>query len=466
MKVTREQLTQTESQTYYLRLLANFMVAAIVYWFLPPDVPVLLPVMVAGSYLAYTMALHHLVLPRYFHRYMVFGIMAADWVLAGLALSILGVASAAFLLFPLLVGYHAIYLGYAGSLTSATIASFISLALAAQRWDPAAVSTVAFRIPLLYIVAVFSGYLSQQRLQERDARLALQEAHRAEQRAGALLGVVQEMRHDPGKVLQEVAAAAVGATGARQALILLKDAGGRKLQGRAVFPVDAEGAVRDVAGIEEPLGNHWLDRAAPEGGAIVLADGELPGWARGLPQASAVGIPLIAGERRLGAMYLLANGSVSAEELKRAGDYIAPMATATVADIERYVTAEREADELLHGLRSSVQRMGHVREAQSRRPITRGALTLNPARGEARLGDHLLGLSPTEFEVLYYLADRAGQTVNQTTLLRDVWGDDVVAHSNLVDVCIYRLRRKLAQHPGGKELIATARGAGYMFKRL
>ncbi|MBI2858343.1 MAG: winged helix-turn-helix domain-containing protein [Chloroflexi bacterium] len=464
MKVTREQLTQTESQTYQIRLLAILVVAFLVYWFFPAGASIWTPVVVAGSYLLYTMVLHYFVLPRFFHPYMVFGIMAADWVLAATALWVLGVASAAFLLFPLLVGYHAIYLGYAGSLASATIASFISLGLAAQRWDPGALSTVAFRIPLLYIVAAISGYISRERSRERDARLGFQEALRAEQKSRELLGMVQEMHQDPAKVLQNVASAAVSASGARQALIFLKDAGGRRLQARAAFPPQAEGGVKDIAGIEEALGEHWLDRAGVEGGALVLSAGEIPAWARALPEARIVGIPIISGERKLGVMYLLANGSVAADELRRAGDYIAPLAAATVSDAERYVRAEKEADELLHGLRRSVERMGHVREAQDRRPLTRGALTLNPGRGQALLGDKPLSLSPTEFEVLYYLAERAGQTVNQATLLSEVWGDELVAHSNLVDVCIYRLRRKLAQHPGGKELIATARGAGYLFQ--
>lgn len=464
MNVTREHVAQAESQTYQLRLLAILVIAFLVYRFLPADMSVWPPVVVAGSYLSYTVAVHNFVLPRYFHRYVVLGIMAADWVLAGAALFVLGIASSAFLLFPLLVGYHAIYLGYAGSLVSATVGSFISLALAAQRWDPGAVSTVAFRIPLLYIVAAFSGYLSQQRSRERDARLNLQESLRTEQKARELLAAVQEMRQDPTKVLQDVASAAVSAVGARQALIFLKDASGRRLQARAAFPPQAEGGVKDIVGIEEALGKHWLDQAGVEGGALVLSAGEIPGWARALPEATVVGIPIIAGERTLGVMYLLANGSVAADELKRAADHIAPLAAASVSDAERYMKAKRETDELLDGLRSSVERMGHVREAQDRRPLTRGVLTLNPGRGQALLGDKPLSLSPTEFKVLYYLAERAGQTVNQATLLSEVWCDELMAHSNLVDVCIYRLRRKLAQHPGGKDIIATARGAGYMFR--
>ncbi|MBI2856917.1 MAG: hypothetical protein HYX95_01235, partial [Chloroflexi bacterium] len=228
--ITREQLRQTESQTYQLRLLALLATAFLVYRFPPESLGIWPVVVVAASYLVYTLALHYVVLPRFFHPYIVFGIIAADWVLAAVTLSVLGVAGPAFLLFPLLVGYHAIYLGYAGSLASATIASLISLALAAQHWDPGALSTVAFRIPLLFITAAISGYLAQQRFRERDARLALQEVVRAEQKAQEILGVAQRLRRNPEKVLQEVATAAVTASGASQAIILLKDEAGHLLQ--------------------------------------------------------------------------------------------------------------------------------------------------------------------------------------------------------------------------------------------
>ncbi|MBI2853975.1 MAG: response regulator transcription factor [Chloroflexi bacterium] len=460
MNITREHLSQTESHTYQLRLLVIVLVAFLVYRFFSPSLSFWPPVVVLAGYLSYTIALHYLVLPRYFHPYLVFGIMGADWVLAAVALRVVGVDSPAFLLFPLLVGYHAVYLGIAGSLTSATIASFVSLGLSFERWDPGVVSTVAFRIPLLYIVAAISGYLAQQRSRERDARLALQEALSTEQKASELLGAVQEMHQDPGKMLQDVAAAAVRASGARQAIILLKDPTGHELRGKAAFPREGEGLVKDVASIAEPLAGHWLQRGGPDGSALTLPMEELHDWARSLPSTNVIGIPLVSGEHKLGALYLLING-LAPDESKRIGNSIAPLASASIAEAERYVKAQHEAVGLLRGLRSSVERMGHVREAQSRRPITRGPLTLNPTKDQALVNGNLLNLSSTEFEVLYYLAERAGQTINQATLLHEVWGDEAVAHSNLVDVCIYRLRRKLAQHPGGKDLIVTVRGAGY-----
>jgi len=211
----------------------------------------------------------------------------------------------------------------------------------------------------------------------------------------------------------------------------------------------------------EPLAGHWLESAAADTGAVVLSTGQLPEWARRLPEASPViGIPLISGSHRLGVMYLIANGSAP-EETRRIADYIAPLVSACVVEARRYDNVEREAGDLLRGLQTSVERMVHVHEAQSRRPIARGPLVLNPAKEQALLDGRPLALSSTEFEVFYYLAERAGQTVNQATLLREVWGDEGVARSNIVDVCIYRLRRKLSRYPSGKDLITTARGAGY-----
>ena len=71
-------------------------------------------------------------------------------------------------------------------------------------------------------------------------------------------------------------------------------------------------------------------------------------------------------------------------------------------------------------------------------------------------------LTPTEFEMLYQLAESAGTPLNQETLLRRVWAQNYVAQGNVVDVCIHRLRRKIEDDPTAPKRILTVRGAGYM----
>jgi DNA-binding winged helix-turn-helix (wHTH) protein len=71
-------------------------------------------------------------------------------------------------------------------------------------------------------------------------------------------------------------------------------------------------------------------------------------------------------------------------------------------------------------------------------------------------------LTPLEAQVLAYLRAREGQAVERAALLRDVWGYEWTGGSNVVDVAISCLRRKLGE---GNATIATVRGIGYRYGR-
>jgi two-component system, OmpR family, response regulator len=86
-----------------------------------------------------------------------------------------------------------------------------------------------------------------------------------------------------------------------------------------------------------------------------------------------------------------------------------------------------------------------------------GALTLDLARRQARVGELVADLSDREFRVLHHLVEHAGEVVSRERLLSQVWGYHFDPGSNVVDVCVRRLRKKLG--PG--ELIETVRHAGY-----
>jgi hypothetical protein len=68
------------------------------------------------------------------------------------------------------------------------------------------------------------------------------------------------------------------------------------------------------------------------------------------------------------------------------------------------------------------------------------------------------GLTPLEAQVLAYLRAREGQAVERAALLRDVWGYDWTGGSNVVEVVISSLRRKLGDEA---RTIETVRGVGY-----
>jgi DNA-binding response OmpR family regulator len=86
-----------------------------------------------------------------------------------------------------------------------------------------------------------------------------------------------------------------------------------------------------------------------------------------------------------------------------------------------------------------------------------GRLELDLARREARVGDTVAQLADREFRVLQFLMMNVGQVISRQRLLSEVWGYDFDPRSNVVDVCIRRLRQRL----GPDAPIQTVRNAGY-----
>ncbi len=75
-----------------------------------------------------------------------------------------------------------------------------------------------------------------------------------------------------------------------------------------------------------------------------------------------------------------------------------------------------------------------------------------------------VAVSPKEFELLTYFASNAGQIVTRMQLLENVWNLHFDPGTNVVDVHVGRLRRKLEE--AGSQAIQTARGEGYVFAPL
>ena len=88
--------------------------------------------------------------------------------------------------------------------------------------------------------------------------------------------------------------------------------------------------------------------------------------------------------------------------------------------------------------------------------IRAGDVTLDVGRLVADIGNGPVPLTRLEFLLLRELAEHVGQSVPKGTLLSTVWGYDFDPGSNVVDVCVRRLRSKL-----GFDLIKTVRGEGY-----
>ena len=119
-----------------------------------------------------------------------------------------------------------------------------------------------------------------------------------------------------------------------------------------------------------------------------------------------------------------------------------------------YVSKPVALDELLARVRVQLRRSHPDGGGTSLRS---GSLVLDLARRQASLGDVVCDLSDREFRLLHHLVLHAGEVISRERLLSEVWGYTFDPGSNVVEVCVRRLRKKL----GPESPIETVRHAGY-----
>jgi DNA-binding response OmpR family regulator len=99
-----------------------------------------------------------------------------------------------------------------------------------------------------------------------------------------------------------------------------------------------------------------------------------------------------------------------------------------------------------------------VREVNQSRYLEGGGIRLDLERRRATADGAEVVLSEREFAMLAHLMRRKGSVCRRDELLHDIWGLDDDPGSNVVDVCVKRLRKRLTRPP-----IETVRGVGYCF---
>jgi two-component system OmpR family response regulator len=92
--------------------------------------------------------------------------------------------------------------------------------------------------------------------------------------------------------------------------------------------------------------------------------------------------------------------------------------------------------------------------------LTAGDIELDPAAHTVRRSGVMVPLTAREFALLHYLMDRQGEVITRTDLLEAVWDMHYDGLSNVVDVHVANVRRKL-ELPGRPAPIETVRGVGY-----
>src|SRR3982074_686246 len=119
-----------------------------------------------------------------------------------------------------------------------------------------------------------------------------------------------------------------------------------------------------------------------------------------------------------------------------------------------YVSKAVSFDEVLARVRVQLRRSRPDDDANSVRGCR---LVVDLAPPQARLDDVVCDLSDREFRLLHHLVLHAGEVISRERLLAEVWGYSFDPGSNVVEVCVRRLRKKL----GPDAPIETVRYAGY-----
>ncbi|WHY35306.1 response regulator transcription factor [Cytobacillus firmus] len=129
-----------------------------------------------------------------------------------------------------------------------------------------------------------------------------------------------------------------------------------------------------------------------------------------------------------------------------------------------YITKPFQIEELLARIRAALR----VKTAAAEKTpaidcLEVSDLKLNEKTREVSRGDQSIELTPREFDLLVYLMTNKKQVLNREQILEAVWGYDFLGDTNVVDVYIRYLRKKI-DLPEMPSLIHTIRGVGYVLK--
>jgi two-component system OmpR family response regulator len=125
-----------------------------------------------------------------------------------------------------------------------------------------------------------------------------------------------------------------------------------------------------------------------------------------------------------------------------------------------YIAKPFFVEELIARIHTVVRRVSGERQNILRvEPLKLDRLTR-----EVTCKQQVIELTSREFNLLEYLMRSPGRVFTRTQILEHVWGYDFNPNTNLIDVCIQRIRKKI-EKVGGEECLESVRGVGYRFRK-
>ena len=191
-----------------------------------------------------------------------------------------------------------------------------------------------------------------------------------------------------------------------------------------------------------PTGIQGLDKARATGADAMIVDRMLPGM-DGLTIIEALR------DERVSTPVLVLSALSAVDErirgLRAGGD--------------DYLTKPFAIGELVARLEALLRRPAETRDTA----LTVGPLELDLLERTAKRGERSIALLPREFRLLEYMMRRKDQILTRAMLLEEVWNYKFVPQTNLVDVHMGRLRRKVDE-PSEPPMIHNVRGVGFMLR--
>ena len=143
-----------------------------------------------------------------------------------------------------------------------------------------------------------------------------------------------------------------------------------------------------------------------------------------------------------------------------ARDTVSDKVTGLDAGADDYLAKPFDYDELLARVKALLRRSS-LRAAETRMRV--GDLSLDPIAREVTRSGRRIALTQKEYSLLEYLMRHSGHPVTRDQISEHVWKQEFDSSTNIVDVYINYLRKKL-ESDGGAPLVHTVRGVGYVLK--
>jgi DNA-binding response OmpR family regulator len=156
---------------------------------------------------------------------------------------------------------------------------------------------------------------------------------------------------------------------------------------------------------------------------------------------------------------LRARGVTAPVLMLTARDGVADKVAGLDLGADDYLTKPFAFEELLARVRALLRRGTEQRASVLRL----GDLTLDPVTRQATRGNRRIELTAREYSLLDYFLRQPGRVLTRPMIAEHVWGLDFDSESNIIDVYIGYLRRKV-DAPGEPRLLHTVRGSGYVMK--